>query len=109
MAQNFSVKTLKFSFDDISKSADIQSWQLVATDVQSLSASKEKSCRPQLMIVVNLSFRLGFKTELSEGRGKGGRGRSLSPGEREGSRGLDEDGRDVRSRVADVRPHTGTS
>ena len=63
MAEKFSVKTLKISFDDISKSADIQSWQLVATDVQSLSASMGKSCCHQLMIVVNLSFRLGFSTE----------------------------------------------
>ena len=54
---------MKISFADISKSADIQSWQLVATDVQSLSASRGKSCHPQLMIVVNLSFRLGFSTE----------------------------------------------
>ena len=63
MAETFSVKTARIPFDDISKSADIQSWQLVATDVQSLSASREKSCRPQMMIVVNLSFRLGFSTE----------------------------------------------
>ena len=63
MAETFSVKTANISFHDISKSADIQSWQLVATDVQSMSASRGKSCCPQLMIVVNLSFRLGFKTE----------------------------------------------
>jgi hypothetical protein len=63
MAGKFSVKTARISFDDISKSAGIHSWQLVATDVQSLSASREKSCHPQLMIVVNLSFRLGFSTE----------------------------------------------
>jgi hypothetical protein len=63
MAETFSVKTARIPFDDISKSADIQSWQLVATDVQSLSASRGKSSCPQLMIAVNLSFRLGFKTE----------------------------------------------
>ena len=63
MAEKFSVKTANISFHDISKSADIQSWKLVATDVQSLSASRGKSSCPQLMIVVNLSFRLGFKTE----------------------------------------------
>ena len=63
MAETFSVKTANISFHDISKSADIQSWKLVATDVQSLSASRGKSSCPQLMIAVNLSFRLGFKTE----------------------------------------------
>ena len=47
MAENFSVKTARISFDDISKSADIQSWQLVATDVQSLSASREKVAAPK--------------------------------------------------------------
>jgi hypothetical protein len=80
MAENFSVKTMKNSFADISKSANTQSWQLVATDVQSLSASRGKSCQPQLMIVVNLRFRLGFQTEGWSWMKPGGpAGRAIRP------------------------------
>ena len=63
MADTFSFKMSKISFGDISKSTDGNSLDVVVANLKSASNSNDILSDAQPMVVVNLTFHLGFKTE----------------------------------------------
>jgi len=63
MADTFSFKMSKISFGDISKSTDGNSLDVVVATLKSASKSNDILSDAQPMVVVNLSFNLGFRTE----------------------------------------------
>ena len=62
MAASFSFKMSKISFGDISKSTDGNSLDVVVATLKSASKSNDILSDAQPMVVVNLSFHLGFWT-----------------------------------------------
>ena len=63
MAASFSFKMSKISFGDISKSTDGNSLDVVVATLKSASNSNDILSDAQPMVVVNLTFHLGFRTE----------------------------------------------
>jgi hypothetical protein len=62
MAESFGFKRFKISFDDISKNTDINTLEMILVTVNSMRTSRDSFSDVQPMVVVNLSFNLGFKT-----------------------------------------------